>query len=132
MIIDGFGTEYNDIVIDNDVLQDARGHHTLWAKLGDLNNNGLKDFIGGFIEFNLYIMLYIALIVTMVGVALIGGCIMNGFIALNSNTKKESEEVDLEQQTQPMKTLYKPTAPPGHNCSSNDNIWIRQQPPQRQ
>ena len=46
MIIDGFGTDYNDIVIDNDVLQDARGHHTLWAELGDPNNsNGLKDFI---------------------------------------------------------------------------------------
>ena len=111
MIIDGFGTDYNDIVIDNDVLQDARGHHTLWAELGDPNNNGLKDFIGGFIEFNLYIMLYIALIVTMVGVALIGGCIMKGFIALNSDTKKESKEVDLELQAQPMKPLYIPTAP---------------------
>ena len=112
MIIDGFGTDYDDIIIDNDVLQDARGYHTLWAnELGDPNNNGLKDFIGGFIEFNLYIMLYIALIVTMVGVALIGGCIMKGFIALNSNTKKESKEVDLELQAQPMKPLYTPSAP---------------------
>ena len=112
MIIDEFGTDYDNINIDNDVLQDARGYHTLWAnELRDPNNNGLKDFIGGFIEFNLYIMLYIALIVTMVGVALIGGCIMKGFIALNSNTKKESKEVDLELQAQPMKPLYTPTAP---------------------
>ena len=111
MIIDGFGTDYNDIVIDNDVLQDARGYHTLWAELENPNNNGLKDFIGGFIEFNLYIMLYIALIVTMVGVALIGGCIMKGFITLNSNAKKNSKEVDLELQAQPMKPLYTPSAP---------------------
>ena len=117
MIIDGFGTEYNDIVIDNDVLQDARGLHTLFTSvhadpaLGDPNNNGLKDFIGGFIEFNLYIMLYLALIATMVGVALIGGCIMKSFIALNSNTKKDSKEVDLEQQEQIMKSFHKPTAP---------------------
>ena len=112
MIDDGFGNNYDNINLDNDVLQDARGFHTLWAnELKDPNNNGLKDFIGGFIEFNLYIMLYIALIVTMVGVALIGGCIMKGFIALNSNTKKESKEVDLELQAQPMKPLYTPSTP---------------------
>ena len=117
MIDDGFGNNYDNINLDNDVLQDARGFHTLWANtltdpaLKDPNNNGLKDFIGGFIEFNLYIMLYLALIATMVGVALIGGCIMKSFIALNSNTKKESKEVDLELQAQPMKPLYTPTAP---------------------
>ena len=112
MIDDGFGNNYDNINLDNDVLQDARGYHTLWAnELRDPNNNGLKDFIGGFIEFNLYIMLYLALIATMVGVALIGGCIMKSFIALNSNTKKDSKEVDLEQQEQIMKSFHKPTAP---------------------
>ena len=117
MIDDGFGNNYDNINLDNDVLEQAKGFHTLFTSvhadpaLGDPNNNGLKDFIGGFIEFNLYIMLYIALIVTMVGVALIGGCIMKGFIALNSDTKKESKEVDLELQAQPMKPLYTPTAP---------------------
>ena len=111
MIHNGFGNDYDNINLDNDVLEQAKGFHTLFTSvhadpaLGDPNNNGLKDFIGGFIEFNLYIMLYLAQIATMVGVALIGGCIMKSFIALNSNTKKDSKEVDLEQPSTISETL---------------------------
>ena len=117
MIDDGFGNNYDNINLDNDVLQQAKGFHTLFTSvhadpaLGDPNNNGLKDFIGGFIEFNLYIMLYIALIVTMVGIALLGGCIIRGFLALNTVTKENNKEIDLELQAQPMKPLYTPSAP---------------------
>ena len=117
MIDDGFGNNYDNINLDNDVLEQAKGLHSLFTSvhadpaLGDPNNNGLKEFIGGFVEFNLYIMLYLALIATMVGVALIGGCIMKCFITVNSNTKKDGKEVDLEQQEQIMKSFHKPTAP---------------------
>ena len=117
MIHNGFGNDYDNINLDNDVLEQAKGLHSLFTSgyaspaPGDPNNNGLREFIGGFVEFNLYIMLYLALIATMVGVALIGGCIMKCFITVNSNTKKDSKEVDLEQQEQIMKSFYKPTAP---------------------
>ena len=117
MIHNGFGNDYKNINLDNDVLEQAEGLHSLFKSgyaspaPGDPNTNGLREFIGGFVEFNLYIMLYLALIATMVLVALIGGCIMKCFITVNSNTKKDGKEVDLEQQEQIMKSFHKPTAP---------------------